>query len=376
MVSKALVTGVYQKKVEELARLPGIDLRIVVPPYWHEERVGRLPFTPLFTEGYELNVEHLRFNGHHHIHYYPGLRRLMQAFKPDLVHIDEEPYNVVTAHAAWLARRTGARSVFFSWQNLYRRYPLPFRLIERYVYRAASAGIVGNRDAGRVLRRKGFRKPLTVIPQFGIDPELYQPRPSQKRALSGPVVGYVGRIVPEKGIDMLIQAVARIPMRPTLRIVGAGEHRLQLELLAERLGVRDRVRFQPAMPAEQVPVLLNELDVLVLPSLTQPNWKEQFGRVLIEAMACGVPVIGSESGEIPNVIGDAGLVVPEGDVAALALAIRQVIEDAEFARSLGAQGRERVLALYTQARVAQQTYALYRRVLEEESSRSTTVERG
>jgi glycosyltransferase involved in cell wall biosynthesis len=189
-------------------------------------------------------------------------------------------------------------------------------------------------------------------------------------------VGYVGRIVPEKGIDMLIQAVARIPMRPTLRIVGAGEHRLQLELLAERLGVRDRVRFQAAMPAEQVPVLLNELDVLVLPSLTQPNWKEQFGRVLIEAMACGVPVIGSESGEIPNVIGDAGLVVPEGDVAALALAIRQVIEDAEFARSLGAQGRERVLALYTQARVAQQTYALYRRVLEEESSRSTTVERG
>ena len=364
MVSKALVTGVYQKKVEELARLPDIELRVVVPPYWQEERVGRLPFTPLFTDGYALTVEHMRFNGHHHVHYYPGLRRRLAEFKPDLVHVDEEPYNVVTAHAVWQAQRAGAKSIFFSWQNLYRRYPLPFRLIERYVYRTAAAGIVGNRDAGRILRRKGFSGPLTVIPQFGIDPELYRPQPGRKRAVSGPVVGYVGRIVPEKGIDTLIQAAARIPTRPTLRIIGGGDYRLPLELLAERLGVRDRVRFQPSVPAEQVPDLLNELDVLVLPSLTQPNWKEQFGRVLIEAMACGVPVIGSDSGEIPNVIGDAGLVFPEGDAGALALAIRQVLDDATLASTLGRLGRERVLELYTQTRVAQQTYDLYRRVLE------------
>lgn len=363
MISKALVTGVYQKKVEELAGLPGIELGVIVPPYWIEERVGRLPFVPLFTSNYQLAVEPMRFNGHHHVHYYPGLRRRMREFRPDLVHVDEEPYNLVTGHAVRLATRFGAKSVFFSWQNLYRRYPPPFRFFERYNYGAVSAGIVGNHDAGQVLRRKGFRKPIEVIPQFGIDPDLYQPMAARRRPMDGAVVGYVGRIVPEKGIETLIEAVARIPARPTLRVVGSGDHRLTLELLSERLGVRDRVRFQPAVPAEQVPALLNELDVLVLPSRTQPNWKEQFGRVLVEAMACEVPVIGSDSGEIPNVIGEAGLTFAEGDVAALSALIRRVTEDAALAAELGRAGRQRVLSLYTQQRVAQQTYQLYRRIL-------------
>lgn len=363
MISKALVTGVYQKKVEELARLPGLELGVIVPPYWIEERVGRLPFAPLFTEGYSLAVERMRFNGHHHVHYYPGLRGRLRDFRPDLVHIDEEPYNLVTAHANWLARRFKAKTVFFSWQNLYRRYPPPFGFFERYNYRASSAGIVGNHEAGRVLRRKGFRKLIEVIPQFGIDPELYRPLPARRRAMDGAVVGYVGRIVPEKGIETLIEAVARIPSRPTLRVVGSGDHRLTLELLAERLGVRDRVRFQPAVPAEQVPALLSELDVLALPSRTQANWKEQFGRILVEAMACEIPVLGSSSGEIPNVIGAAGMIFQEGDVTALAGLIRRVIEDDALARELGVAGRRRVLELYTQQRVAQQTYTLYRRIL-------------
>jgi glycosyltransferase involved in cell wall biosynthesis len=363
MISKALVTGVYQKKVEELARLPGIELGVIVPPYWIEERVGRLPFVPLFTSNYQLAVEPMRFNGHHHIHYYPGLRRRMREFRPDMVHVDEEPYNLVTTQAVRLARRFGAKTVFFTWQNLYRRYPPPFRLFERYNYRHVGAGIVGNHDAGRVLRRKGFRKSIEVIPQFGIDPALYRPLAVRRRPIDGAVIGYVGRIVPEKGIETLIEAVARLASRPTLRVVGSGDHRLTLELLAERLGVRDRVRFQPAVPAEQVPELLNELDALVLPSRTQPNWKEQFGRVLVEAMACEVPVIGSDSGEIPNVIGEAGLIFPEGDASALSALIRRVIEDDALARELGSAGRRRVLALYTQERIAQQTYQLYRRVL-------------
>ena len=71
------------------------------------------------------------------------------------------------------------------------------------------------------------------------------------------------------------------------------------------------------MPSTEVPAVLRALDVLVLPSLTTPSWKEQFGRVLQEAMACAIPVVGSDSGEIPHVIGDAGLVTPEGDAAAL-----------------------------------------------------------
>ena len=103
MVSKALVTGVYQKKLEELAALPDVDLLAVVPPYWDENRVGRLPLTPMFTNGYELAVEEMRFNGRHHVHFYPGLGRQIRRFRPELVHIDEEPYNLVCAQATMLA---------------------------------------------------------------------------------------------------------------------------------------------------------------------------------------------------------------------------------------------------------------------------------
>lgn len=363
MISKALVTGVYQKKLEELARLPGVDLRVVVPPYWTESRVGNIGLTRRYTEGYEMVVEPMRFNGRHHVHYYPRLSRQIREFRPDLVHIDEEPYNLVTAHATMLARRAKVPTLFFSWQNLYRRYPPPFNLFERYCYRAAPAAIAGNYDAARVLRRKGFRKSISIIPQFGVDPEIYRPRDVRRRAGEGPVIGYMGRIVAEKGIDTLIEAIARIPSRPMLRVIGSGDHRLSLELLAERLGVRDRVRFQRSVPGEQVPEVLSELDVLVLPSRTRTNWKEQFGRILVEAMACEVPTIGSDSGEIPNVIDDAGLIFPEGDAGALAEQIKRVIDDPDYARQLGQAGRERVLAYYTQERIAARTFQVYEEIL-------------
>ncbi|MEZ4520393.1 MAG: glycosyltransferase family 4 protein [Thermomicrobiales bacterium] len=363
MISKALVNGVYQRKAEELAKLPDVELCLVVPPYWRENRVGDQPLQEMFTEGYELAVEPMRFNGHHHVHYYPGLGRRMRAFKPDIVHIDEEPYNFVTAHATRLARRNGAKTVFFAWQNLYRWYPPPFRLFELYNYWTASAAIVGNRDAGRVLRKKRYRGPISLIPQFGVDPEIFHPPSDRRSSMDGPVIGYIGRVVEEKGVDLLIDALAQIQPRPTLRIIGGGDQRVELEMRAERLGIRDRVRFEGAMPPERVPDVLRQLDILVLPSRTRPNWKEQFGRILVEAMSCEVAVVGSDSGEIPSVIGDAGLIFNEDDSRSLAEALKVLVESQERLREMQQAGRHRVLERFTQEQVANQTWQLYRKIL-------------
>jgi glycosyltransferase involved in cell wall biosynthesis len=113
-----------------------------------------------------------------------------------------------------------------------------------------------------------------------------------------------------------------------------------------------------------MPAHLRRLHALVLPSLTRPNWKEQFGRVLIEAMACGVPVVGSDSGEIPNVIGEAGLVFPEGDAEALRAALARLRDDRDLWGHLAVAGRARVLAEFTHAQVAQKTYRVYREMLD------------
>ena len=108
---------------------------------------------------------------------------------------------------------------------------------------------------------------------------------------------------------------------------------------------------------------MQKLDALVLPSLTRPNWIEQFGRVLPEAMACETPVIGSSSGEIPHVIGEAGLVFQEGNVQELVASVRKLLDDPELYTRLAAKGRQRVLENYTQEQIARQTYEVYKEML-------------
>ena len=126
MISKSCVVGAYQKKLEEIARHDGIELTVVVPPEWRDER-GTLTLERSHTTGYDMRVEPIAFNGRFHVHYYPTLGKIVRQVRPDVVHIDEEPYNLATFRAMWAAQRQGARTVVFAWQNLRRRYPPPFR---------------------------------------------------------------------------------------------------------------------------------------------------------------------------------------------------------------------------------------------------------
>jgi glycosyltransferase involved in cell wall biosynthesis len=369
MISKACIVGAYQKKLEELAKFLDVELTVVVPHYWSDER-GVIRLEQEHTQGYELVVERMTLNGHFHLHFYPGLAKHFRRTKPHIVHIDEEPYNVATWQAMRLAKKQGAKAIFFTWQNIHRRYPPPFSLIESYNLRNADYAIAGNSEAVRVLKAKGYRGPVRVIPQFGVDPEMYHVSRftfhvsgSKVESLQPFAIGYVGRLVEEKGVHILLRAVAGLDGEWRLCILGSGPQWTHLERLAEELGIAEQVRFEDPIPSTQMPNYYNQLHTLVLPSLTRPNWKEQFGRVLIEAMACGVPVVGSDSGEIPNVIGDAGLVFPEGDAQALRAKLSQLMADPALRDGLAQRGRERVLAHYTQAQVAAKTYQVYRELM-------------
>lgn len=377
MLSKALVIGAYQKKCQELARLPQMDLTVIVPPAWQEPGGRLLTLERSYIAGYDLLVEPILFNGHFHLHFYPGLGRRIREIKPDILHIDEEPYNLATLHALWLGKKAGVRCLFFTWQNLYRRYPPPWGWLEGYVLRHADYAIAGNAEAMTVLRRKGYIGPIRVIPQFGVDPDLYRPAPEAAtpggatslaaRGAAGQerpfIIGYVGRLVAEKGLLVLLRALAQLEGDWRAMIIGSGPLRPQMDRLATSLGIADRISYNSGVPSAQMPDVFRSLDCLVLPSLTRPNWKEQFGRVLIEAMACQVPVIGSDSGEIPNLIGEAGLIAREGDATDLAAKIRLLRDSPDLRARLGALGRQRVLARYTQTRVAEDTYSVYKELM-------------
>jgi len=366
MISKALVIGAYHSKLAHLATQPQLELTAIVPPSWRDER-GELCLEHTTGDGYNLIVTPLRFNGNFHLHYYPQLDRLLKQLKPDLVHIDEEPYNLATFLAMRSARRLGARTVFFSWQNLKRTYPPPFSWFERYTLQHTAAGIVGNVDSERVWRAKGYRGPLTVIPQVGVEPDVFKPlEPGKPITPNHFRVGYAGRFVEEKGIDVLLHALHDLGGEWQADLVGSGPDQARLAELAQRLQIANRVRFLPWMPSAQTVDYYRSLNVLVLPSRSRSNWKEQFGRVLVDAMACGVPVIGSTCGEIPNVIGEAGLIFPEGEAAALRDQLQRLQNDLALRKNLAQLGRQRVLNRFTQEQIARQTYEVYCSVMRNE----------
>jgi glycosyltransferase involved in cell wall biosynthesis len=371
MLSKACIVGIYQRKLEEIASL-GVELLTLVPPSWKDER-GETKLERVYTDSYRLEVLPIALNGNFHLHWYPGLGRRIADFRPDIVHIDEEPYNLASWLALYYARRAGAKSLFFSWQNINRRYPPPFSWGESWLFNHVDYALVGTDSAADVWREKGYTGRLAVIPQFGVDPELFIPSPPlhpMERGLGGEVtsprpftVGYIGRLVEEKGIHLLLEAAARLAGDWRLRIVGSGPKRDDLRAQAVRLNIADRIDWIEWVASVEMPAQYQQIDVLVVPSLTRPNWKEQFGRVLVEAMSSGVPVIGSDSGAIPGLIGEAGLIVPEGDVAALAEALCKIQQDYALRVQLAEKGRARVLAYFTHQQVARDTVRVYEEML-------------
>tara|TARA_B100001123_G_C15340746_1_gene1034772 strand:- start:3376 stop:4452 length:1077 start_codon:yes stop_codon:yes gene_type:complete len=354
MLSKACLIGPYQKKLEEIARFSDVEMLVLVPESWktdgREQKLERQ-----HTNGYELNTSRIIMNGHFHLHFYPWLGQVIRRFRPDIFHIDEEPYNIAAGQAVALAKRHNVRPVFFTWQNLNQRYPPPFSWIERYCLKHSHA-IAGSDAAGQVLQSHGFKNTLGIIPQFGVDPEIFCPIDVKSKSEDF-VVGFAGRVTRQKGIRVLIEALKICGPGFTVRIAGDGpliseftKNGLQPELLGH-------------ITADKMPEYLRTLDALVLPSIPSPRWREQFGRVLVEAMSCGIPVIGSNSGEIPNVVGDAGLITQAGDYKQLATALKSLKNDEKLVNAFAEAGRNRVADKFSHRSIALQTVRFYRRLM-------------
>ena len=298
----------------------------------------------------------------------------------DVIDIHEEPFALATAEVLalrWLRRRR-APYLLYSAQNLDKRYPVPFRWFERAALRRAAGVNVCNSSAARIVERKGFPGRARVI-DLGVDLSLFTPGHAGQGPEPEPepeprnvrIVGYIGRLDAAKGVDVLLRAAA---LEPSLQLVvaGSGPQRDQLLDLARTLEIADRVDFLGALSPEQLPGFYRSVDVLAVPSLTTPTWMEQFGRVALEAMACGVPVVVSDSGALPEVVGEAGIVVTEGNAAELAKALAEVVNDPDVARRLRTAGLARARAA-SWDRVASAHEAMYRSATKSWSSSASDL---
>ncbi|MBI3628097.1 MAG: glycosyltransferase family 4 protein [Candidatus Rokubacteria bacterium] len=359
VVSHAYVAAVNQDKLRALARLPDLDLTLLAPAAWRTA-FGLMPLPPPPTP-YRVVASRVLGSGRIGAHVYRGGMRELWRARPDIVHAELEPWSLAALQCVLAARR--ARIVVFTWENLEGPRRLLSRAIERVVLRRAAFVIAGSQQARARLLRRGVPVARTrVLPQFGVDPERYarEGGPEPIAGLAPPVVGYVGRLVPEKGVDLLVDALA--PLDARLLVVGDGPARAELERRVAGWPPGKAV-FAGGVDHAAVPAWLRGLDALVLPSRTTAAWAEQFGHVLIEAMAAGVPVVGSSSGAIPEVIGDAGLMFPEGDAAALGRQLAWLLGDPAVRAMLARRGRERVRAGYTHEAIAAAQHEIYRELL-------------
>jgi glycosyltransferase involved in cell wall biosynthesis len=362
-----------QPKARLLGQLPGIQLRVLVPDRWRNDDGGRTPVDQPIDDSFQLEIGKVRWPFtrlfKRYYHHYPMLRKTLEDFQPHVIDIWEEPWGLVSAQVCSLRRRMlpSAKIISETEQNLDRWYPPPFQAIRRYVLRRADFVIARSSEALTLAHKKGFTGPGEVVPN-AVDAELFHPMDRaacrKKLGVHGFVVGYVGRMVEEKGIQDLLDALPLCPpdSQVNVLLVGGGDYLPALKEQAQRLNLGSRITFLAGRPLNQLPELFNAMDVLALPSRTVPKWKEQFGRVIIEAHACAIPVIGSLSGAIPEVIGGGGLTFAERNPKALAATILRLAADPALGVRMGAVGRQQVEEHYTWQRVAEQMYNIYHRL--------------
>ncbi|MEM1128702.1 MAG: glycosyltransferase [Bacteroidota bacterium] len=363
ILSHACVTPINQAFFAEVERRTGWNLTIVAPARWASEYGSRVLERWPAYQGALVPVP-VWLSGNVPLHVYRTFfRDLLRTHAPDVVFVHHEPYGLATAqlYAANAAVRRCPIG-FFTWQNIPKRYPAPFRQLEQWVYGQSAFACSGSESAADVLRQKGYTGPIDALPA-SLDLDLYRPydgAPALKRELGVeedvPLIGFMGRIVEEKGLGTLVQALDQLREQAwQVAFIGGGAYEGELRRMLTQMGLIDRCTWRAYVPHTEAPRYLSAFDVLVLPSETRPNWKEQFGRVIIEAMACGTPVLGSDSGEIPHLIEatQGGLTFAEGDAHALAARLQSLLTDPALGHRLAEHGRRAVQERFSLAAVAE-----------------------
>jgi glycosyltransferase involved in cell wall biosynthesis len=331
-----------------------VELHLVLPAVWKE--FGRtIVAEPPKETGFSVHVLPILLPQagpmNWYLHFYPRLRRLLRKIDPDVIHLWEEPWSIVALQARLLKGRAGL--VLEVDQNILKRLPPPFERIRKYVLGHTDHVLSRSPDATMVVRERGYAGPVTPI-GYGVDLATFTPVPAPVAPTpSGAFrIGYVGRLIEEKGLDEALDAMALGGAPVHFSIMGEGPNEAKLRERVAALGLSERVTFRGWGQPADVADFIRSLDALVLLTRTTNAVREQFGRVIIEAQACGVPVIGSTCGAIPDVVGDGGWIVPERDAKALREVLDRIAGDAALVQAKGQVARENVEARFTYEAVA------------------------
>jgi glycosyltransferase involved in cell wall biosynthesis len=359
ILSRAYADPAHRGKLKALAGL-GMVVAAATPDRWipsglqREQQTsfgdeGGVRIVPVPIRGSAGSGGNPRWNAR-------ALRRLLGDFKPDIVQIEEEPWTKGATTVARLARRQGVPYVVLTTESLPGSRSWNARFRRNWVLNGAAGAIGVNELAERLVLRTHPRLKHRVVSQLGVA----LPLSPDRNPHPGLCIGFLGRLIPEKGLDLLFRACVKLVGRWTILVMGTGPAQEELEGLAERLGIAGRVTWLGALPRTAMEEIWPRLDCVVLPSRTAPRWVEATPRAALDAMAHGIAVVASASGALPGTVGDAGIVVPEEDVPALTDALQRLHDSPAEHQRLGAAGRKRVMDEFTDAAIAQKTAQFWR----------------
>ncbi len=369
----AAVEPEYQKLFVELSKEVE-QLIVIAPSSWTEG--GRLQYLENKKNDLDYNLIPLSviFRNKIRGHFYPNFFKIIsiaKTFKPDVLHLFEEPFSFVCSEFISIFKMfsPNIKLIIESFENLDVVQRNIFHYIQKFNLKNADLLINIPQEGELIWRSRGFRGYIKKG-NVGVDTKKFFKNYEFLKNKERLRIGYVGRVTPEKGLDTLIEAFLALingGFNVELSVVGSGneDYVNKLKDKLNKLILENKVFFEESLDSDNLASLYNKIDILVLPSLTILRWKEQFGRVLIEAMACETVVAGSSSGEIPVVIGDAGVVFREGDADDLFLKLKELILNPNSMKEFAKKGKERVDKLYSWEVVAKQLKEYYSELLEQ-----------
>lgn len=406
-VSHTYVVGVNQGKLDAIASLDEVEVSLLAPKRWKALQWNKILDLENPYPKIQLYPNKVLFSGKAGAYLYSpfAILRAILDFRPDIIQVEQEVFSLSGFEVALCSRLLNKPVVFFGWENMDRKLSLFRHLIRKFILNTTKSVIAGNCEGAELVKKWGYSGPVEVMPQMGVDTKLFTPRENKQNnsklnnlkennsTLGNPTlknskladsklkdsklkdsklknsefcIGFLGRLSYHKGIDILIDA-AQIMRNEgytfQIRLCGTGSDKPIFVEQAQKLGVDEFIIWQDGVRHDEVPMEICKFDVLVLPSRTVETWKEQFGHVLIEAMATGIPVVGSTCGEIPNVIGRKDLVFPEGNAQELAAILKRLISQPSWYSEVADYSLKRVHQYYSHERIAQRLIELWRNVL-------------
>lgn len=355
-IGHSYVVSLNRSLMRELHRRGAVDVTVVTPrffsgdlrPLQMEEEPAESSLRVIGVDAYVTSKIHLFFYN------WLQLKKIFQE-NWDYAYLWEEPYIVSGFQMGKILNSQKIKYSLFTNQNIFKNYPWPFSSFERWTLNHCDSLWGCGPQVLETFRQKKYQGDAQIVPYF-VNTDRFKPQPwSDKKELT---VGFMGRLTPEKGVWTFLNALKSVEGQKNWKglILGDGPLREEIKkwLSIHRLEGRVEMRL---VPHEQVPQILSGLDLLLCPSQTTSFWREQFGRMLIEAMASGVPVMASHSGEIPFVVGDAGWILPEKDQSAWNGMLQSLLMDSQKRFLMREKGLQRG-QIFSIQNVAQQMESL------------------